>query len=188
MELLTTTYIHPMQPYVTRVANMVWAKAQHMIPEMLPCQPSLIPMLIGMPHLINPYCRNPGHYDPSTNIIVAHMEYHRSLKSETKWRQLIIHELTHWLQLQLNNYKSTRDTHTHISWSTACWVVGEAVTNTQFKKELNFYRSLKSVRVNGIIEKQQRQGSLTLVQLHHFPDCIPLDLLPEHDANDTAVT
>ena len=89
-------------------------------------------------------------------------------EANDEWMHLIIQELTHWLQHRLSNYRPTRDTHTHISWSDACWLVAKSLGN---EKERIYYRPLISKRdEDGVLRKVQCEGSLTPKELHHCPE------------------
>ena len=163
--LTTTKYLHPLQPQVNELAETIWNKAVQLEPSLQSLNPE-IPALIMMPYLLNGYNRNPGHYSPDTNLIVGHMHY--ATATQTEMMHFVIHELTHWVQIKLPIYRPTRDTHTHTSWSKACWIVGHAFG---FDKPLEFYKPMISVRDEETKRpmKVQREGSLTKKQLHGFP-------------------
>ena len=163
--LKTTKYSHPFQPHVKTLAERIWKKAVQLEPALIPLRPE-IPMLIVMPYLINGYNRNPGHYSPKENLIVGHM--HFAKVTQIAMALFVVHELTHWVQVRLPCYRPTRDTHTHASWSMACWIVGQAIG---LDKPLDFYKPLTSTRDKETkqIMKTQRAGALTLQELHHFP-------------------
>ena len=178
MTLKTTQHIDPRQPEVNSWAELIWAQATIMVPELLVNTAPEVPALFTV-GLINGYNRNPGHYDPARNLIVAHMPFTRKLDTEQHWQHLIVHELTHWLQLNLSNYRPTRDTHTHTSWSTACWVVGEAVTGGRLAHEAAYYRPHTSKRdeAGKPTRVAKKAGTaLTARELHHFPNCVPAEM------------
>lgn len=179
--LKTQAYDHPLQPTVNAYAKLIWDTALVMMEGNLTETDPIVPRLISIGFLISGYARNPAHYVPGEkeNLIITNLMFDKHTPNLNDWHNLIIHELCHWLQHRLRNYRDTRDTHTHISWSTACWVAAHAVTGGEFDKPMDYYRPIKSVRIDKKIRKRQRDGSLTLVELHHFPDCLPPHLVAQ---------
>jgi hypothetical protein len=169
----TQTYKTEHQETVERYAHLIWRQALRQVPKMLTTRNPICPLLIDMRFLQSAYFKHVGVFARKENIIVLtkeHAHYEQNIEAT------VVHELTHWLQHMLDNYKPSRDTHLSPSWSTACWVVAHAITNGRYDKPLEHYRPFTSVR-NATTKrpvKQQREGSLSQVELHHFPFCIPL--------------
>ncbi len=170
----TQTYTTEYQPIVAHYANLIWKRAVRQVPEMLTTRKPVCPLLIDMRHLQSAYFKHAGFFAPGMNIIVLTKEHARY---EQDIEHTVVHELTHWLQHMLDNYKPVRDTHLSPSWSTACWVVAHAITAGGYDKSLEHYRPFTSARCTKTKRpvKHQRDDALTQVELHHFPRCIPSD-------------
>jgi hypothetical protein len=162
-----TQYRHPLQDWTTKLATRIWQTVLDSELILTEHEPKA-PQVIFLGFLINGYARNPGHYVPDSNLIVINQR-HKTLGMNE--RATITHELAHWLQHRLEAYRPTRDTHTHVSWSMACHHITQVLTESEW--DLQYFKPMKSTRIDGKPVRRQREGALTLKELHHWPDSIP---------------
>ena len=137
------------------------------------------PMLIALPAGIHPYNRNPGYIDPVANIIVAYQDWGRDLLSKgikaPFLKDFVTHELAHWYQYGVLGYSKKRSVNAHrdASWAEACFI---ATNNLWPELQLTrqHFSCWTSQRIEGKPVRTQRPGSLTDVELHHWPMSLPV--------------
>ena len=130
-----------------------------------------IPLLIALPAGIGPYNKSGGYYVPSLNYIVMYQLLGRRALSNKIDLMLIVHELAHWYQRRSlgETGEGTTNSHRRKSWMDACFVATQNLW-PELSMDRWQFDPYKSVRVAGIgVRKEQREGALTDVQLHHWP-------------------
>jgi len=136
------------------------------------------PMIIMLPTGIHPYNKAAGYFDAEANTIVGYQHYGREiLERGVKahgFDSFVQHELAHWYQFNVLGYAqtSTLNVHRHKTWKEACWTATKNLW-PQYKLDLIQFSPETSVRIDGKPVKVQREGSLTDVELHHWPDSLP---------------
>jgi len=126
-----------------------------------------------------------AYYDHHRMQILLHV-----LKGEIGWQTKfeknsfeavcnLIQGLTHHLQWHLKGSpppENVFNNRTHHTWATACWIVGEAITGNKYGKTLEYYKTFKSIRIDGKPRKIQQVDTLTPYGLAKFPSVIPIEL------------
>src|SRR4029453_3646108 len=165
----TQTVLNPV------LQRLVLDQSELLFPECL----ADIPFFVALPRGIHPYNRNSGYFDPAGNAIVVYQELGRlALRAFAKPEvvkhitDLVRHELCHWYQWRYLHYErtSTVNCHRHPTWSRACYVASTRLWPDAGLQEWMFRPFTTKRGKDGKPRRCAREGALTDVELHHWPD------------------
>jgi hypothetical protein len=170
-------------PYVAALN----ALTHQIVEELLPDLQLPVPGVIVLPNVMRPYNRSIGYYDPQVNVIALFgigvsnrnlihsrgdgIHFDRKSAVET-----VLHELAHWLQDNAIGECGgpTVNIHRTRGWKLACKMLTDAILVREGKQPTawDFWSGMKSVRVEGKVRKEKREGALSDVDLHHWPHSV----------------
>ena len=134
-----------------------------------------VPLVVALPTGIHPYNKLGGYYDDSVNAIVLYQRIGRLAidGKYTEIKNIIQHELAHWYQFKHLGEKGNTTTNIHrkASWSQACFVATQNLF-PNLKLQRWQFSPYTSERLNGKVRRISKDGALSDVQLHHWPDSL----------------
>jgi len=145
------------------------------------------PLLVALASGISAYSKSSAYYTREFNQVVLYQDLSSRVLRADKEEDIpihvhntLIHELTHWFQMNfiLDKDVHPREIHKHASWGEACYIVACILSDVD--RSIEFFKPLISTRTMGTanssrttIKKKQRDNALTQVQLTAFPRCLP---------------